>query len=202
MRERISVVIPARAPLDVYPAAAAAYWWADEVVIQGGPGGIALAKNNGARKAHGDVLVFTDDDTVITGGESWVPDSDADLWVASDFSTTTTDKHTTMSCITLAGLVWMRNHLAAVGPFTAVRRAWFDAVGGFQRAWWEDVDFGRRVQEAGGRIGVAPVQVRIDRPFTPLPQLQANYLRDLETPFNLDGPAIVFAPRKVASLTV
>jgi hypothetical protein len=190
----LSVVIPARDPISVAQAALENYPFADEVVVQGGPGGVANAKNWGARKAHGDLLLFTDDDTTV---ELLGPleDHGEALWVAREILTDCEDQHTVMACAAMTALVsFGRGPLwtAAIGPFTLVKRAWFDHVGGFQKDPQEDTQFGRRVVKAGGRVGVAPVRVTVHRAFSARNFGLAidAYVRDSALP-ELDGPAVV-----------
>jgi glycosyltransferase involved in cell wall biosynthesis len=195
----LSVVVPARDPIAVARTVPARFPWADEVVVQGGPGGASLARNNGAAKAHGDVLVFTDDDAELLWLEPWTPTPFAAFWVGAEFQAHCEDPHTRTSCAMLSGLVasglrrirW----LASIGPFIACRREVFVSLGGFRRAPQDDTDFGHRAARLGYSIAVAPVSVHVHREFSLKNPGMAieQFEREARLPVQ-DGPAIVVRP--------
>jgi glycosyltransferase involved in cell wall biosynthesis len=194
----LSVVVPCREISRELIDRAASYTWADEVVLQMGPGGAALARNNGARRASGDVLVFSDDDTVLEWREPWTPKPEELYWVASEFVSEVADEHTTSSCAMMTALtlpVKRLRWLCSVGPFIACRRAVFDALGGFRFHAIEDVDFGQRATRLGIRVERAPVVARVTRPFRfRSPQDAIAWWVEQPDPVEQDGPAVVLTP--------
>jgi GT2 family glycosyltransferase len=104
----------------------------------------------------------------------------------------------------LGRLYWV----TAIGPFTAVRRAVFEKVGGYPRSLFEDAEFSRRVRGLGHQAARAPFRVHVHRPFAeglapgtkPYFDLYRERLRRAwDVPFTQDGPAIVVTPRTGAA---
>jgi len=145
--------------------------------------GFAAACNQGARAARGRHVVFLNNDTIPLAG--WlaplIAELDADPTVAVVGSKLLFPDET----IQHAGVVFSRDlpipyHLFAhapgafaavnhrrelqcvTGACMAVRRAVFDAVGGFDEGYrngYEDVDFCLQVRQRGGRIVYQPASV-------------------------------------------
>jgi glycosyltransferase involved in cell wall biosynthesis len=141
-----------------------------ELVIVSVPGGAAHARNVGAARASGDVLVFVDDDVQLLCDWDW------ESWLRQDWQ------------FAIASIYWpapavnrfmvrvestMLNVLTSVfryklfmSGFAAVRRGAFEAVGGYRESVvFEEpaitLDFYRH-HFRGARL---PVQVRVLRPW-------------------------------------
>jgi GT2 family glycosyltransferase len=148
-------------------------------VEQGGPG---AARNAGLRVASGDVIAFTDDDTIpdphwlsegvlalnagadAVSGRTVVPLGD--LPTDAEANVQGLERATFPTCNVL------------------VKRAWLDRVGGFdpqfRRAYREDSDLEFRLLDAGAQIGRANDAVvvhppRPERPFASLRQQRNQF---------------------------
>lgn len=143
----------------------------------------AVSRNNGARVAMGDYLLFLDDDNVLRSGalaeilaafvrhpEAGLvaplavhrrPGSENLVWtLGSDFNRWTSQPHDTLPNLPMADLPanpldWPTTY--SPNAF-AVPRATFDAVGGFDEEYvqiFEESDFGWRVVESGRTAWIA-----------------------------------------------
>lgn len=127
----------------------------------------AVARNAGARTGRGTVLFFVDADVVVA------PDSRAVLirWFAEHpdhaamFGAYDPTPAAPGRVSRIRNLLHRHVHIAGAGPAVtfwtgcgAVRRAAFEAVGGFDEtiAMMEDVDLGLRLAAAGHRIEIDP----------------------------------------------
>jgi len=187
----LSVIIPVRS-LDKIPSIPPG---ADEVILQSGRG-IAHARNAGARRATGDVLLQSDDDVELVGDLSWLRDPPADeaWWLPAGFVNATDDQYTTTLCAMLNVQILFRGLGASVGSFQAVRARAFRELGGYDETkFQEDWDLPRRLRKAYGRPGVAPVTVRILRPT-------AKFGAVIDRPRGgTDGPFRRLVPAQVAT---
>lgn len=143
------------------------------------PGGLSVARNRGVEASHGDVIAFLDDDTLVAPGwcdgvlgafrslgcaglagrilleyemprPSW-------LWV---------DEHGYLSGLDLGETeTLVSGGHVPTGANCAVRREWFDRLGGFRTTLGrdggsllsgEDTEFFRRMVQSGGAIGYSP----------------------------------------------
>jgi len=139
----------------------------EEVIVARDGNGPASARNDGAEKASGDVLVFVDADVL--------PHADAfnrirrafaaDPDLAAVFGSYDDTPAAPGIVSTFRNLLHHHVHQQGAGPATtfwtglgAVRRTTFVAVGGFNpdQRWLEDVDLGMRLSRAGGRIVLDP----------------------------------------------
>ncbi|HTT74198.1 MAG TPA: hypothetical protein VMG99_08700 [Thermoplasmata archaeon] len=166
---------------------------ADEIVLAAGAG-IAHARNGGARRARGDVLLHTDDDVVLRGDLSWFarrPDSEM-WWIATNWSTTSADAYTRQICALLNLETALRIHAASVGSFQVMRRWAFAAVGGYDEdEVHEDIGMGRRLYRAFGPPTIAPIGVEILRRTVTAPEhWQRHATRGPVT----DGPYLRLVP--------
>lgn len=140
------------------------------VVVDDGGGGPAEARNRGAGRATGDVLVFVDADVVVH------PDAfsrirrafDADPSLAALLGSYDDAPADPGVVSQFRNLLHHHVHQEGAGPATtfwaglgAVRREAFDAVGGFDAERYpvpsvEDIDLGTRLHAAGYRIELDP----------------------------------------------
>ncbi|MGE3267543.1 MAG: glycosyltransferase family 2 protein [Chloroflexota bacterium] len=148
-------------------------------VPQGGPG---AARNAGLRLATGDVIAFTDDDTIPD--RCWLQEGVAALRAGADAVSGRTivpllDRPTDAE-VNVQGLE--RATFATCNVF--VKRAWLERVGGFdsqfRRAYREDSDLEFRLLDAGARIVRADSAVvvhppRRERPFASLRQQRNQF---------------------------
>jgi glycosyltransferase involved in cell wall biosynthesis len=178
---RISVIVPATnnpaTLLHCCDALIACQDPPEEIVVIDGPGdaNAATARNLGADRATGDILLFVDADVEV------LPDvmtriraafaADDDL--AALFGSYDDDPGAPGVTSAFRNLLHHHVHQAAAGPATtfwtglgAVRRESFLEVGGFDEAveYMEDIDLGMRLAEA-------------DRPIVLDPEIQGKHLK-------------------------
>jgi len=138
--------------------------------------GWAAARNRSAQAAHGDLLVFLDDDCLAPPG--WLRRYAA-AWAAHTEIDAVAGRVACAPGANLAGKVQYQGHVAifdrlnaahgasyhAPGPVTfgyganrSVRRAAFERLGGFNESlrYFEDLDFDLRLQAAGARVWYDP----------------------------------------------
>jgi len=170
----LSAIVPATNAPPTLGACLQAIRAADEgpeelIVVEEG-GGPADARNRGAARASGDVLVFVDADVVVH------PDAferirrtfEADSSLAALFGSYDDRPAAPGTVSAFRNLLHHHVHHTGAGPATtfwaglgAVRRDAFEAVGGFDAARYlvpsvEDIDLGTRLAAAGHRIELDP----------------------------------------------
>ena len=180
----VSVVIPCRRPEDPalkelgrdYVALGAL-----EVILQGGEG-ISWARNEGARRAKGSIVVHSDDDATLVGDFRWFdtrPDRER-WWVASRWTDASGDPYTITMCARLTGLVKVLPSMSAIGPFTAVRREPFLRLGGLSySSVYTDTEFARRAARVWGNPVVAPFEVVVRRRFSTMGEIVEQHAERL-----------------------
>ena len=129
--------------------------------------GFPAACNAGARASVGDVLVFLNPDAVPQPGWGAAIRAPRE-WAAWQGLVLTVDGsvNTAGNTVHFTGLAWAgekpvrRGEVASCsGACMAVRREWFERVGGFAAGYFlyhEDVDLSLRLRLAGGRLGLEP----------------------------------------------
>jgi len=142
----------------------------EELIVVEEGGGPADARNRGAARASGDVLVFVDADVVVH------PDAfarirrtfEGDSSLAALFGSYDDRPAAPGAVSAFRNLLHHHVHHAGAGPATtfwaglgAVRRDAFEAVGGFDAERYlvpsvEDIDLGTRLAAAGHRIELDP----------------------------------------------
>jgi GT2 family glycosyltransferase len=143
----------------------------EEIVVIDGPreAGPAEARNAGAERASGDVLVFIDAD-VLVHRDAFVRIRDAfdsDSGLSGVFGSYDDEPPRDGTVSTFRNLLHHHVHQTSPGPATtfwaglgAIRRDAFLAIGGFDSAYGvpsiEDVELGLRLTDAGHRIELAP----------------------------------------------
>jgi GT2 family glycosyltransferase len=173
---RLTVIVPATNEPPTLERCVAAIRGAEEppeeliVVSEAASPGPAAARNEGAARATGDVLVFVDADVVAR------PDAfrrirrafDADAELAALFGSYDDEPDDPGVVSTFRNLLHHHVHHAGAGPAStfwaglgAIRRDAFAAAGGFDAQRYphpsvEDIDLGLRVSRAGGRIRLDP----------------------------------------------
>ena len=170
---RLSVIVPATDAPPTLDRCAAAIRAAsrngDELVVVEGPlpANAARARNLGARRAQGDVLVFVDADVELhrdaLDGIRAALDAEPEL--AAVFGSYDDEPSAPGIVSRFRNLLHHHVHHDAPGPATtfwtglgAVRREAFEAVGGFDESveMMEDIDLGMRLAAAGRRIELEP----------------------------------------------
>jgi GT2 family glycosyltransferase len=172
---RVTAIIPAtKAPETlqrVTGAIEAAAAPPDEVIVVSGPyeAGPAEARNAGAERASGDLLVFVDAD-VIVHRDAFVRIRDAfasDPGLGGVFGSYDDEPARGDTVSAFRNLLHHHVHQSSPGPartfwagLGAIRRDVFFEVGGFDDAYGapsiEDVELGLRLTDAGHRIELAP----------------------------------------------
>jgi hypothetical protein len=164
------VVIPSRDDERMLGIALARYIapFVDEVVVQGGPGGAGVARNVGASKTTGDIIVFMDDDAWLPHPEqlSWFRQADptVNLWVPRHLRNKTGHHYTELGCHLITVINRVQGHVPhALGTFMAVSTPAFHKARGFDPdVRFEDTNLGLRLVKPG-TWGVAPVEVFVCR---------------------------------------
>jgi cellulose synthase/poly-beta-1,6-N-acetylglucosamine synthase-like glycosyltransferase len=173
---RISAIIPATDRPATLPAALAAVRGAseppDELIVIDEPAacGPAQARNDGARRASGEILVFVDADVAVHADafarirRAFEADSD----LAAVFGSYDDDPARNGLVSDFRNLLHHHVHHQGAGPATtfwaglgAIRREAFERVGGFDerrfpRPSVEDIDLGARLTARGARILLDP----------------------------------------------
>lgn len=144
----------------------------DEVIVVSEPDGAgpAQARNEGARRAGGDLLVFVDADVLVHADAlsrlRALFDADRDL--AAAFGSYDDAPRAPGAVSGFRNLLHHHVHQSSPGPAStfwaglgAVRRDAFEAAGGFDelrypRSSVEDIDFGLRLSSAGRRCVLDP----------------------------------------------
>jgi GT2 family glycosyltransferase len=166
----------------------------DELIVESGPKGAgpAAARNSGAARSSGGVLVFVDSDVEVH--------PDALVRIERHFSTDPQlaavfgayDEHPAAPGLTSRFRNLLHHHVHASSPgeaetfwagLGAVRRNSFEAVGGFDESRFplasiEDVELGLRLRGAGGRIVLDPrIRGRHLKAWTPLSMVRTDFWR-------------------------
>lgn len=145
----------------------------EELIVVDAPAGVgpATARNIGARRATGDVIVFVDSDIVVHADvfERIRAAFGVDPALTAVFGSYDDDPRAPGLVSEFRNLLHHHVHQSAPGPATtfwagigAVRRDAFLAIGGFDerrfpRPSIEDVELGMRLVDRGGRIVLDPL---------------------------------------------
>jgi len=174
-KARVTAVIPAtQGPVTlerVRAAIEAAATPPEEILVVDGPpqAGPAEARNAGARRASGDVLVFVDAD-VLVHRDAFVrirAAFESDPGLSAVFGSYDDEPAHDGTVSAFRNLLHHHVHQTSAGPATtfwaglgAIRKDVFFRIGGFDDAYRvpsiEDVELGLRVTDAGHRIELAP----------------------------------------------
>ena len=192
---RLSVIVPAtnapetlarcRSAIEVASRAT------DELVVVDGPAdaSAAEARNLGARRAQGDVLVFVDSDVEVhpSSLNAIRAAFEGDPSLAAVFGSYDDEPGAPGLVSSFRNLLHHHVHHAAPGPATtfwtglgAVRRTAFDAVGGFDESidYMEDIDLGMRLSAATERIVLDPrIQGKHLKPWSIRSMLVTDFAR-------------------------
>lgn len=105
---------------------------ADEILMVGGRG--ALARNAGAKVAHGRILVFIEDWVRLEGAfwELRHPPKRRNWWTVKAYVNATKDKHTSHVCAGASLCAACGLPSGSIGPFQAVRSTVFHELGGYR----------------------------------------------------------------------
>lgn len=194
MTTRLAVIVPATddpRTLDRCLAAIeAARAPTDELAVvraapRGGPG---CARNEGARVTHADTLVFVDSDVELRADalERIRSRFAADPGLAAVFGCYDDEPEARDVVSTFRNLLHHHVHREAAGPIDsfwaglgAVRRSWFEAVGGFDETTWvEDVELGARLRGTGAAISLDPgIQGKHLKRWTLLAMVHSDLVR-------------------------
>jgi glycosyltransferase involved in cell wall biosynthesis len=175
--ESLSAVVPATdAPAtlsECVDAIRGAVVTPEELIVVDAPAGVgpATARNIGARRATGDVIVFVDSDVVVHADvfERIRATFGADPALTAVFGSYDDDPRAPGLVSEFRNLLHHHVHQSAPGPATtfwagigAVRRDAFLAIGGFDersfpRPSIEDVELGMRLVDSGARIVLDPL---------------------------------------------
>ena len=174
-RTRLTAIVPATEdPETLAPVRAtieAATAPPEEIIVVDGPShaGPAEARNAGAARASGEVLVFVDAD-VLVHRDAFVRIRDAfdsDPGLSGVFGSYDDDPPHDGTVSAFRNLLHHHVHQSSPGPaktfwagLGAIRKGAFFGIGGFDRTYEvpsiEDVELGMRLTEAGHRIELAP----------------------------------------------
>jgi len=134
-----------------------------------GPMGPAVARNRAAAVASGDVFVFVDSDVMVSSGSldrlvRWLEDEPESSAVFGAYDETPGDPDFVSQYKNLAHSYIHQTSRGASSTFWAgfgaVRRAAYEAVGGFDERFTrpsiEDIDLGYRLNAAGYRVVLDP----------------------------------------------
>src|SRR5579859_2440205 len=171
----LSAIVPATNAPPTLGACLEAIRGADDppeelIVVEEGGGGPADARNRGAARASGDVLVFVDADVVVHADAfARIRRAfEADPSLAALFGSYDDRPAAPGTVSAFRNLLHHHVHHSGAGPATtfwaglgAVRRDAFEAVGGFDAKRYlvpsvEDIDLGTRLAVAGNRIELDP----------------------------------------------
>jgi GT2 family glycosyltransferase len=172
---RLTAIIPATSGPETLERVRAAIEGAtappEEVVVVNGPShaGPAEARNAGAARASGDVLVFVDAD-VLVHRDAFArirAAFDADAGLSGVFGSYDDEPAHDSTVSAFRNLLHHHVHQTSPGPaqtfwagLGAIRRDAFMDIGGFDSAYTvpsvEDVELGLRLTDAGHRIQLAP----------------------------------------------
>jgi len=158
-----------------------------ELIVSTIPGGAAHARNVGARKARGEVLVFVDDDIHLTADWDW------DRWLAQDWDYAVAEWYSPgpkargpwmrWACGGLNILVRVFHYPLAMSGFAAMRRDVFDAVGGYRiDTTYEEVALTLKMRGMGFRGVRLPVRVTVLRRWDSFHRFNDTTSRDKAHP--------------------
>jgi len=172
---RVTAIVPATNAPPTLAACLEAIRGADEapeelIVVEEGGGGPADARNRGAARASGDVLVFVDADVVVHADAfARIRRAfEANASLAALFGSYDDRPAAPGTVSAFRNLMHHHVHHEGAGPATtfwaglgAVRRDAFEAVGGFDAERYlvpsvEDIDLGARLAATGHRIELDP----------------------------------------------
>lgn len=139
-----------------------------EVVVQDGPCGPAHARNVGAARTDptSTILAFLDADVrYVSGSFRELEDRSEGCWSPTFLDGTGGDFLTRLTIEGANAGAASGQPRFLLGPCQIVRKSWFR--GYVTTRILEDAELGRELQERGCRMGIAPLEVSIERPFTP-----------------------------------
>jgi cellulose synthase/poly-beta-1,6-N-acetylglucosamine synthase-like glycosyltransferase len=167
------------------------------VSIEKANGGKASALNAGIAKARGEVILFTDADSMfqprtLARAARWFVDPDIHAVCGNDTPVrpdTPLQKLLTLTTHVGTGFVRRAFSILNVMPIIsgntgAVRKEWLERVGGFREVWGEDLDLTFKLQRARARIiydGDAMVMCDVPRDFPSLWRQRVRWMRSYLT---------------------